>query len=224
MSFSRASRPYGEDAMRREVPMAVDSKGPLPQGDLRLLDTDVAQQLLGSSVPARLGYTARDGTPRVVPTWFHWTGDELVMPTFLRAPHVSRPAARLGDLRANPDVAVCVDTERFPPHVLLVAGLSSPRRTASRRSAPWRRAATWETTRPRRTWPRSTSRARGWRASRCDRPGWASSTSRPDDRGSWPHDFGQPSAATPTDTSKALSGEARPVGSRWVSTAGKPNC
>lgn len=102
--------------------MVVDSQGSLPQGDLRLLDSDVAQRLLTSSVPARLGYTAKDGTPRVVPSWFHWTGDELVMPTFVRAPHVPRPAARLGALRARPDVAVCIDTESFPPHILLVRG------------------------------------------------------------------------------------------------------
>jgi hypothetical protein len=102
--------------------MVVDSQDPLPQGDLRLLDSDVAQSLLTSTVPARLGYTAKDGTPRVVPSWFHWTGDELVMPTFLRAPHVPRPAARLGALRARPEVAVCIDTESFPPHVLLARG------------------------------------------------------------------------------------------------------
>jgi hypothetical protein len=102
--------------------MVVDSKSPLPQGDLRLLDSDIAHVLLTSTVPARVGYTARDGTPRVVPSWFHWTGDELVMPTFVRAPHVPRPAARLAALRANPDVAICIDTESFPPHVLLARG------------------------------------------------------------------------------------------------------
>lgn len=108
--------------MRLEVAMVVDSNSSLPQGDRRLLDSDVAQRLLTSAVPARVGYTAKDGTPRVVPSWFHWTGDELVMPTFLRAPHVARPAARLAALRANPDVAICIDTESFPPHVLLARG------------------------------------------------------------------------------------------------------
>ena len=54
--------------------------------------------------------------------WFHWTGDELVMPTFVRAPHVARPATRLRALSANPDVAISIDTESFPPHVLLVRG------------------------------------------------------------------------------------------------------
>ena len=39
----------------------------------------VAQQLLQSAIPARLAYTWHDGTPRVVPMWFHWTGEELLM-------------------------------------------------------------------------------------------------------------------------------------------------
>jgi hypothetical protein len=54
--------------------MVVDSNSSLPQGDRRLLDSAVAQRLLASAVPARVGYTAGDGTPRVVPSWFHWTG------------------------------------------------------------------------------------------------------------------------------------------------------
>jgi Pyridoxamine 5'-phosphate oxidase len=94
----------------------------VPQGDLRLLESDAAQELLSSALPARVAYVARDGTPRVVPTWFHWTGSELVMPTFVAAPHVRRPAARLRDLRANPDVAISIDTESQPPKVLLLRG------------------------------------------------------------------------------------------------------
>jgi hypothetical protein len=94
----------------------------LRQGDVGLLATEVAQRLLGSTRPARLAYVAADGTPRIVPTWFHWTGDELVMPTFVKAPHVTRPARRLAALRANPAVAVSIDTETEPPEVLLLRG------------------------------------------------------------------------------------------------------
>ncbi len=94
----------------------------LKQGDLRLLDTPVAQALLASAIPARLAYVAKDGTPRNVPTWFHWTGEEIVMPTFIWAPHVPREAARVAALRKGPDVAITIDTEAFPPHVLLVRG------------------------------------------------------------------------------------------------------
>jgi Pyridoxamine 5'-phosphate oxidase len=94
----------------------------LPQGDLGLLESEVARRLLASTLPARLAYVALDGTPRVVPTWFHWTGDELVMPTFIAAPHVRHPAGRLRALRANPAVAVSIDTDGFPPEVLSIRG------------------------------------------------------------------------------------------------------
>jgi hypothetical protein len=97
----------------------------LEQGDLRLLETDVAKRLLSSTLPARYAWTSADGTPRIVPSWFVWTGDELVMPTFISAPHVRHPAYRVRALRANPDVAVSIDTETFPPEVLSIRGKTS---------------------------------------------------------------------------------------------------
>lgn len=87
-----------------------------------MLDTAVAQRLLGSSIPARYAYIAADGTPRIVSSWFHWTGDELVMPTFIAAPHARHPARRIKALRSCPDIAVTIDTEAFPPEVLLLRG------------------------------------------------------------------------------------------------------
>jgi PPOX class probable F420-dependent enzyme len=87
----------------------------LPQGDLELLAGDVAQRLLASAIPARVAYTGRDGEPRVVPIWFQWTGEELVMATF-------PGAAKVAALRARPDVAVTIDTEGFPPDVLMLRG------------------------------------------------------------------------------------------------------
>jgi|SRR5215471_13922124 len=94
----------------------------LMQGDLRLLETDIAQRLLSSRIPARFAYVASDGKPRVVATWFVWTGAVLAMPTFLAAPHVRHPAGRLQALRARPDAAVTIDTEPFPPEVLTIRG------------------------------------------------------------------------------------------------------
>lgn len=94
----------------------------LKQGDLGLLESDVAQRLLTSRIPARFAYVALDGTPRVLATWFHWTGETLAMPTFLAAPHVSHSAYRLRALRARPDVAVTIDTETSPPEVLSLRG------------------------------------------------------------------------------------------------------
>ena len=57
-------------------------------GDLAALSDPVAQQLLQSTIPARLAYVWRDGTPRVVPIWFHWNGKEIVLGTPQRAPKV----------------------------------------------------------------------------------------------------------------------------------------
>ena len=94
----------------------------LKQGDPGLLETDVARRLLTSRIPARFAYIALDGTPRVLSTWFHWTGEVLAMPTFIAAPHVRHPARRLRALRAHPDVAVTIDTETSPPEVLALRG------------------------------------------------------------------------------------------------------
>jgi hypothetical protein len=94
----------------------------LRQGDLGLLQSDVARRLLTSRIPARFAYVATDGTPRVLATWFHWTGEVLAMPTFLAAPHVRHAAARLRALGLNPNVAVTIDTEGFPPEVLTIRG------------------------------------------------------------------------------------------------------
>jgi hypothetical protein len=94
----------------------------LEQGHLGLLESEVARRLLASRIPARFAYVALDGTPRVLSTWFHWTGEMLAMPTFIAAPHVRHPARRLRVLRAHPDVAVTIDTEMSPPEVLSLRG------------------------------------------------------------------------------------------------------
>jgi hypothetical protein len=87
----------------------------VPQGDVRLLDTDVARRLLASTELARLAYVAADGTPRVMPMLFHWTGEELVMSTFAGA-------RKIAALRARPEVAITIDTAGVPPEVLLLRG------------------------------------------------------------------------------------------------------
>ena len=96
----------------------------VPQGDPRLLETDLAQQLLRSSIPARLAYIATDGAPRVVPTWFAWNGTEVVMATYIagRDAGIRHPASRIAALRANPTVALTIDTQDFPPQSLTIRG------------------------------------------------------------------------------------------------------
>jgi len=84
-------------------------------GDRSLLGDPVAQELLQSRVPARLAYTWADGTPRVVPIWFHWTGAELVFASFANAPKAA--AISDGDV-----LAATIDTVEFPHQVLIVRG------------------------------------------------------------------------------------------------------
>jgi hypothetical protein len=115
----------------------------LPQGDLRLLHSDLARRLLTSTIPARFAYIARDGTPRVMPTWFHWTGEDLVMPALPVG--AARAAPRRPARRATrqPEVAVTIDTEDFPPQVLLVRGrVSLTEVDGWCRSTRWRRTGT----------------------------------------------------------------------------------
>jgi hypothetical protein len=47
------------------------------------------------------------------------------MATFMGGPHVRRQPARPAALRQNPNVAITIDTEAFPPHVLLIRGQAS---------------------------------------------------------------------------------------------------
>ena len=82
---------------------------------LSLLNDPIAQQLLTSTSLARLAYTWSDGTPRVVPIWFHWDGKAMVLASPARAPKLKV----LGD---HPDVAVTIDTDSFPYRVLSIRG------------------------------------------------------------------------------------------------------
>ena len=86
------------------------------QGSLELLRDPVAEKLLTSTIPARLAYTWMDGTPRVVPVWFHWTGTQFVIGSPARAP-------KLKALAADPHVALTIDDNTEWPHsVLMVRG------------------------------------------------------------------------------------------------------
>jgi Pyridoxamine 5'-phosphate oxidase len=84
----------------------------------RVLDRPISQELLASRVPARFAYSARDGSPRVVPIAFHWTGSQIVVCTLPNS-------AKVPALQADPRVAITIDTEAFPPRALLVRGTAS---------------------------------------------------------------------------------------------------
>lgn len=87
---------------------------PTKQGDVALINDPVAQELLQSSVPARLAYTWKDGSARVIPIAFHWDGREIVMGTPTGAPKVK--------VIDGQKVAITIDTNEMPCKVLYIRG------------------------------------------------------------------------------------------------------
>lgn len=85
-----------------------------PQEIAEVLNRPLSRELLARDL-TRLAYVAKDGTPRNVPIAFSWNGTEIVLCTTKNAP-------KLPALRANPMVALTVDTESHPPKILLVRG------------------------------------------------------------------------------------------------------
>jgi len=88
------------------------------QGSLELLKDPIAQHLLTSTTPARLAYVGQDGLPRVVPIWFHWNRDELVVSSPPKSPKVRALAAR-------PHVALTIDTSSEPYRSLQIRGTAA---------------------------------------------------------------------------------------------------
>jgi nitroimidazol reductase NimA-like FMN-containing flavoprotein (pyridoxamine 5'-phosphate oxidase superfamily) len=88
------------------------------QEAMRVLEDPLAQELLHSPHPARLAYGGLDGYPRVIPVGYYWDGDHFFVCTATNAPKVAA-------LRANPKVALTVDTETQPPRILLVRGTAT---------------------------------------------------------------------------------------------------
>jgi nitroimidazol reductase NimA-like FMN-containing flavoprotein (pyridoxamine 5'-phosphate oxidase superfamily) len=73
------------------------------------VDTELAsaRELLDSTSVGHLAYTAKDGTPRVIPVGFYWTGEQFVISTASTAPKVAA-------LSARPDVALAIDAGGTP--------------------------------------------------------------------------------------------------------------
>jgi hypothetical protein len=85
-----------------------------PNEITEVLNRPISRELLARDI-TRLAYLAKDGTPRNVPIGFTWNGSEIVMCTPPNAP-------KLPALRANPAVALTIDTEVHPPKILLLRG------------------------------------------------------------------------------------------------------
>lgn len=88
------------------------------QASLDLLETPLAGELLQSALVARLAYVGRNGTPCVVPIWFHWTGDMFVLGTPASSPKVRAVTAR-------PSVALTIDDPAWPYRGLQIRGVAA---------------------------------------------------------------------------------------------------
>ncbi|HWH19627.1 MAG TPA: pyridoxamine 5'-phosphate oxidase family protein, partial [Solirubrobacterales bacterium] len=77
-------------------------------------ELDAAEEILRTATLARLAYDGIDGTPRVVPIGFLWTGTAVVVATHPTAP-------KFAALRARPRVALTIDTPS-PTRSLLLRG------------------------------------------------------------------------------------------------------
>jgi nitroimidazol reductase NimA-like FMN-containing flavoprotein (pyridoxamine 5'-phosphate oxidase superfamily) len=82
---------------------------------LAVLNEPLAQQLLSAPLLARLAYAATDGSPRVIPVGFLWTGSTIVVCTATTAPKVQA-------ISTDPRVALTIDTPGPPAQVLSVRG------------------------------------------------------------------------------------------------------
>ena len=85
---------------------------------LEVLGRPLSLELLGSSIPARFAYTGLDGDPRVIPIGFLWTGEQVKLYTV-------PTSAKVKALEAHPRVAITIDTQAFPPNVLLIRGTAT---------------------------------------------------------------------------------------------------
>ena len=79
------------------------------------LDDEVVAGLLAGANLARVAYVGMNGRPHVVPIWFTYADDEIVMVTGPKADKVRA-------LAKNPAVALTIDSSTPPYHVLLVDG------------------------------------------------------------------------------------------------------
>lgn len=94
----------------------VVGQGPVTRMDSHALkaELDAAAEILRTATLARLAYDGIDGTPRVIPIGFLWTGGAVVVATHPTAP-------KFAALQARPRVALTIDSPN-PPQSLLLRG------------------------------------------------------------------------------------------------------
>ena len=92
-----------------------------PQGDLQLFDGEMTKRLLNSTIPARIASVAKDGSAGH--SYVVLLGRERSRYSYVhcRSARASRYGAPCS-AACNPAVALTIDTEGFPPEVLLIRG------------------------------------------------------------------------------------------------------
>jgi len=86
--------------------------------------------LLAGSRTAKVATVATDGRPTVVPVWFDLEGDDLVFET-------DGDSAKVRHLHRNPNVAICVDDDRFPFAFVSIRGRARVERLTPSELLPW---------------------------------------------------------------------------------------
>ena len=89
-----------------------------PEQVTEVMHDPLAQELLHSTIPARMAYNGTDGNPRVIPVGFLWKNERIVVCT-------ASNAYKVKALAANPKVALTIDTDAQPYRALLVRGTAS---------------------------------------------------------------------------------------------------
>ena len=117
-----------------------------PSEVAEVLDRPLSRELLDRDL-CRLAYVAPDGTPRVIPIGFAWTGEHVVVATL-------PGAAKVRALQQNPRVALTIDTQgQWPPRALLIRGTARTETVdgvpdiyveANRKLVPVKDFADWE--------------------------------------------------------------------------------
>jgi hypothetical protein len=85
---------------------------------IAVLNKPLSLELMNSDVHARIAYNGSDGFPRVIPVAYVWNGQEIV---FCSPPN----ATKVRSLQKDPKVAITIDTDDFPPKLLLIRGTAA---------------------------------------------------------------------------------------------------
>jgi nitroimidazol reductase NimA-like FMN-containing flavoprotein (pyridoxamine 5'-phosphate oxidase superfamily) len=84
-----------------------------------LINTDpFVQELLAAPIPMRLGYVGLDGHPRTIPLAYLWDGKDFVFAS-------PSKGYKIKAIAAHPEVSFTVDTNGFPPLIMMVRGKAS---------------------------------------------------------------------------------------------------